>query len=127
MTNQTLSSDFDLALRAYLEKLTAEYAIKNPTIASTHHYEAQWGQKFIRIVSIHGAPRGQSSAHSFIAKKDFTAGKSSGGKSFRQGDILLAASWAGPALNHARGNIMDLDYGKVSVYGAGYIVGPDLR
>jgi hypothetical protein len=120
----TLNKEFDQALAAYLEKLTADHKAKAPTLES--RYTAMWGQKFIRIVSHHGE-RGQRSSHSFIVKKDFTAGKSSGGKSFKQGDILLAATWNGPALNHARGNIMDLDYGKVNAYGAGYIVGPDLR
>jgi hypothetical protein len=120
MTN--LTKDFDLALAAYLEKLTADHKAKVPTLES--RYSAMWGQKFIRIVNHH---EGARSSHSFIVKKDFTAGKSSGGKSFKQGDILMAASWNAPALNQARGNIMDLDYGKVNAYGAGYIVGPDLR
>lgn len=53
------------------------------------------GNKYIKVIQ-------GNSVHSFIVKKD-------GGK-FKKGDILKAASWAAPALNFARGNILDGGY-----------------
>ena len=40
--------------------------------------------------------------HSFIVKKAF--------KHFKEGDVLKAASWAAPALNQPRGNVLDGNY-----------------
>jgi len=40
--------------------------------------------------------------HSFIVKKAF--------KHFKVGDVLKAASWAAPALNQPRGNVLDGNY-----------------
>lgn len=60
------------------------------------------GRKYIKVI------RG-SSVHSFIMKAD--------DKQFKQGDILKAASWATPARNFARGNILKGSY-KISWTGA---------
>jgi len=60
------------------------------------------GSKYIKIIS-------NSSAHSFIVKKD--------GK-FKQGDILKAASWSAPATNFIRGNILNNQYGVIAWTGA---------
>lgn len=53
------------------------------------------GPKYVKIIS-------NRSVWGFIVKE--TEGK------FRKGDILKAASWAAPARNHARGNILDGGY-----------------
>lgn len=53
------------------------------------------GRKYVKIVK-------SGSVWGFIVKE--TEGK------FRKGDILKAASWAAPARNHARGNILDGGY-----------------
>lgn len=53
------------------------------------------GKKYIKVVA-------GSSVWGFIVKED--EGK------FRKGDILKAASWAAPAKNAARGNIIDGGY-----------------
>lgn len=59
------------------------------------------GQKFIKLVS-------KNSVHSFIVKEDMlTPG---GQPRFRKGDVLKAASWRKPALNRARGNVLDGHY-----------------
>lgn len=52
----------------------------------------QSGSKYIKVIQ-------RNSVHSFIVTKD-------DGK-FRKGDVLKAASWAAPARNFARGNILD--------------------
>lgn len=54
------------------------------------------GRKYIKIIS-------DSSVWGFIVAVDTD-------RKFRQGDILKAASWAAPARNAARGNILDGGY-----------------
>jgi hypothetical protein len=54
------------------------------------------GTKYIKIVK-------NDSVWGFIVKTDKDA-------KFKRGDILKAASWAAPARNHARGNILEGGY-----------------
>ena len=63
------------------------------------------GSKYIKVCTRNGG-----TVHSFIVKKD--AGK------FRAGDILKAASYAAPALNFARGNVLAGDWKNVRWTGA---------
>ncbi len=42
-------------------------------------------------------------------------------KKFRKGDILKAASWAAPARNKARGNILEGDFSWVRWTGPEYL------
>ena len=53
------------------------------------------GPKYIKIIR-------KGSVHAFIVKKDF--------KHFKSGDVLKPASWAAPALNQARGNVLEGNY-----------------
>ena len=53
------------------------------------------GRKYIKVIQ-------RNSVHSFIVKAD--------GGGFKRGDILKAASWATPAKNFARGNILEGGY-----------------
>ena len=50
------------------------------------------GRNYLKVISGH-------SCHSFIVIKPT--------KGFKEGDILMAASWAAPATNFARGNIFE--------------------
>lgn len=61
------------------------------------------GSKYYKIVC-------NNSVHSFIQKKD-------NGR-FKRGDILKAASWAAPAKNFHRGNILEGDLSRVRWTGA---------
>jgi len=54
--------------------------------------EIREGKKYYKVI-------GLRSVHSFIVKQDDAK--------FRKGDILKAASWAAPATNFARGNILE--------------------
>lgn len=65
--------------------------------------EVEEGRKFIKVIN-------NRSVHSFIVKQDM-------GK-FKRGDILKAASWAAPAKNFARGNVLTGDFGTTSWTGA---------
>jgi hypothetical protein len=42
-------------------------------------------------------------------------------KKFQFGDILMAAGWKAPARNHARGNVINEDFGAVNWTGPGYM------
>ena len=53
------------------------------------------GQKFIKITNGNGVK-------AFIVMKDFGR--------FKMGDILKPAGWRAPALNQARGNVLNGDY-----------------
>jgi len=58
-------------------------------------------KKFIKICE-------RNSVHSFIVKEDmFTPG---GQPRFKKGDVLKPASWRAPALNRARGNVLEGNY-----------------
>ena len=60
------------------------------------------GSKYLKIVKRSGTQR---SVHSFICIRDM-------GK-FTKGDVLMAASWAAPARNFARGNLFQGDFSKI--------------
>ncbi|MEK9695098.1 MAG: hypothetical protein VW270_04995 [Candidatus Poseidoniales archaeon] len=65
------------------------------------------GNKYIKVIQ-------NRSAWGFIVATD-------GDKLFKKGDILMAAGWAKPARNKARGNIFDLDNTRVQWTGANYL------
>ena len=54
-----------------------------------------YGKKYAKVVTSIG--NHQQSVHSFVMLEDSSK--------FKSGDILMAASWASPAKNKARGNI----------------------
>ena len=68
-------------------KMNEEYA---------YSFEIKRGRKYIKILS-------NRSATAFIVATDKD-------KKFKKGDILKAASYAAPARNRARGNVLDGDY-----------------
>jgi len=59
-------------------------------------FEVKYGSKYIKILSNH-------SATAFIVATDED-------KKFKKGDILMAASYAAPARNAMRGNVLDGNY-----------------
>ena len=59
------------------------------------------GQKYIKIIKGDTADD-QTSVWGFVVKEDTPK--------FKRGDILKPASWASPATNKARGNILSDDY-----------------
>ena len=89
--------DLDLAVQAYVDLLKADF-IK---WGSNQPFNAvlKNGSKYIKV-SIGGG------AHSFIVKKN--------GEKFKVGDVLKAASWAAPATNFARGNVITQKYAGLS-------------
>ena len=74
---------------------------KNMQEEFANSWSVKEGQKFIKVCAKH-------SVHSFIVKEDmFTPG---GQPRFKKGDVLQAASWAAPALNQPRGNVLEGNY-----------------
>jgi len=108
---------FEAALEAYRAHLGADYAKFTQSWVKKHPESAEriaaqneeWaagiafekGSKFIKVTMPSG---GSHSAHSFIVIKEH-------GK-FKAGDILKAASWATPAKNFARGNVLEGDFAR---------------
>ena len=96
--------DMDLALPAYCDHIVANYeqyadrAISDPLTRALRVQEfrskvkLRQGKKYIKVVL-------GTSAHSFIVAQ--RTGK------FEVGDVLKASSWAAPATNFARGNVLE--------------------
>ena len=105
-----IANDFP-GLVEYLEHIKADYAKTCSGYAYRDEFiedfnaglRVEYGSKYIKVVT-------KGSAHSFICLRDM-------GK-FTKGDILKAASWAAPAKNFTRGNLMARDFGSIRWTGA---------
>lgn len=88
--------DFDMALCGYSDHLRNDY---NKT-GSEGQYQVSFdrGRKFLKVVS---NSWGSRSVHCFICIKEHDG--------WKYGDILKAASWAQPAKNFARGNVLNTE------------------
>ena len=92
--------DLDIALTMYADHIKADFERISP---KKKYPEAKFdvtferGRKFMKVVK---SSWGSRSVHSFICIQPH-------GK-FQFGDILKAASWAAPAKNFARGNVLEV-------------------
>ena len=66
------------------------------------------GSRYYKIISNKG---GQRTVAGFVVKE--------GHPKFKEGDLLMAASWNAPAKNFARGNVFDVESFKGSVHWTG--------
>lgn len=81
------------------EELESRIAVRKEMAAEfVAGVRADIGKKYVKIVC-------EGSVHSFVMMEDDSK--------FRRGDILLAASWAAPARNFARGNVLAGDLSRV--------------
>ena len=82
------------------------------------YYSAKEGRKYIKIVAYDTSDGGGGSVWGFINKSN---------PNFKEGDVLLAAGWGTPALNKARGNLIEgypvSKMGTRFMYGPGYCSG----
>ena len=88
--------DFDMALHTYADHLVADY--KATGSEGNYAVEFKRGSKFLKVIS---TSWGSRSVHSFICVKPHDQ--------WKFGDILKAASWAAPAKNFIRGNVLDTE------------------
>lgn len=109
----SVMSEFDQALQDYAEYIFQDFAqwrrlCKAPAPTKEDFtVEFMPGKKFIRVAT---TITGQRSSHSFVVFES--------SEKFKFGDILKAASWAAPAKNFSRGNVMTGDFGKIAWTGA---------
>jgi hypothetical protein len=91
--------DLDIALTMYADHLKADFERVSP---KAKYPEAKFdvtferGRKFIKVVK---SSWGSTSVHGFICIAPHDQ--------WKFGDILKAASWAAPAKNFARGNVLN--------------------
>lgn len=88
--------DMDIALTMYADHLIADYNKWTSRIRVDREIRFERGRKFIKVVSVEDTQR---SVHSFICIKAHDK--------WKVGDILKAATWAQPAKNFARGNVLN--------------------
>jgi hypothetical protein len=104
-----MSYEFDTAINELLNTIKADYyrwtsrngtkelSDVNKRMIDEFNAElsVEEGRKYVKVIK-------GGSVWGFIVKED--------DKKFKAGDILKAASWASPAKNKARGNILDGGY-----------------
>lgn len=114
----------NMTLIEYVEKLCEDLTtLKNEEWShcaeAGAYYGFKEGRKYIKVISYDDAAGGGASVWGFINKSN---------PKFLEGDVLLAAGWATPATNHARGNLINpgynpLNMGRRFMYGPGYCSG----
>jgi hypothetical protein len=88
--------DFDMAIQDYADHLVADY--NRTGVIGQYQISFDRGRKFLKVVK---TSWGSPSVHSFICIQEHDQ--------WKYGDILKAASWAQPAKNFARGNVLNTD------------------
>jgi len=107
-----MENKLELAVQKLCDDIVAQHNESYPTLTGFNcTYKA--GRKFIKIIR---EDRGGSrSVWGFINLAH---------EKFKEGDVLLAQSWAGPALNKARGNLFEgYEMNSRLQYGPGYCSG----
>ena len=100
------------------DDLLTEHLKQYPTLTD-YSYTYKVARKYIKIITNSGDQR---SVWGFINRFEFQKGNT--GITFKEGDVLMSAGWATPALNSARGNLfMDGGYKITGMrkYGPDYL------
>lgn len=106
-TQEEINFGFEKFVEGVKAKVANHYAVDFPTLTPTE-IEVQPGRVYWKIVRVDGHNGGYS-VYGFVRKVD--------------GAILKAATWKAPALNHARGFVVDSDHGLhcTGPYGIAYM------
>jgi len=108
--DNALNGLFDAIARDYAEwRSRGDYGSPSDYDEFVNKLYVEEGRKYLKIVK----DDGQQIVWGFIVKED--------DKKFKAGDILKAASWAAPARNKPRGNILDEDFSWVRWTGPEYL------
>ena len=99
-----------------MDTIARDFANRNPNREEANRefresLQVEEGRKYLKITKRLGT---QTMVWGFIVKGD-------NDKLFRKGDILKAASWAAPARNKPRGNILRGDFSWVRWTGPEYL------
>jgi hypothetical protein len=101
--------DMDMALTECADYLRADYGRwTNESGLVPYDVEFKRGQKFVKVINKSNG--GHRSVHSFVCVKAHDQ--------WQVGDILKAASWASPAKNFRRGNVLRQEWSAVHWTGA---------
>jgi len=101
--------DMDMALTEYADYLRSDYGRwLGEEGVIRYDVEFKRGQKFIKVINKDSG--GGRSVHSFVCVKAHDK--------WAVGDILKAASWAQPAKNFARGNVLRQEWTNTRWTGA---------
>lgn len=90
--------DMDMALTEYMNLIQADYNQWNKNLQfkpDPLNITIKTGSKFYKVVT-------GTSVHSFVCRKAHD--------NWKVGDVLKAASWAQPAKNFVRGNVLTQQY-----------------
>lgn len=87
--------DMDLALTEYMDAIQTDYSKFGGKAYSALNITINRGSKFYKVVVGTGV-------HSFVCRKAHNQ--------WKVGDVLKAASWAQPAKNFVRGNVLTQTY-----------------
>jgi len=102
--DKRMEIDMESALNNLHKAIVTDFAKRTPEMDDQRVVEFaegltfEEGRKYIKVVKTLGT---QKMVWGFLMKED--------DQKFKKGDILMAASWAAPARNKARGNIFE-DY-----------------
>jgi len=108
--DNALNGLFDAIARDYAEwRSRGDYGSPSDYDEFVNKLYVEEGRKYLKIVK----DDGQQIVWGFIVKED--------DKKFKAGDILKAASWAAPARNKPRGNILEEDFSWVRWTGPEYL------
>ena len=86
------ASSLEEGAKYMIEAMIEDYNETGYGTDTPDNYKVTEGRKYMKVIR-------DRSVTAFIVKEDF--------KHFKKGDVLKASSWNAPALNRARGNVID--------------------
>ena len=110
MDNQIIKLMVEIAKDYADWRSRSDYGSENDYQHMLDNLRVEEGRKYLKITQ---TLLGQETVWGFVVKKD--------DNKFRAGDILKAASWATPARNKPRGNILQGDFSWVRWTGPEYL------
>ena len=114
--DNALNGLFDAIARDYAEwRSRGDYGSPSDYDEFVNKLYVEEGRKYLKIIK----DDGQQIVWGFIVKEDEEP--KAGSHTFKAGDILKAASWAAPARNKPRGNIIQGDFSWVRWTGPEYL------